>query len=70
MLMKFRVFLILLLLSICGNSLYAQYNPQAENKYKAGLSDFKQQRYAAAMEKLSTLTTANAKSSYSPYAHY
>jgi len=69
-LMKFRFFLILNICSAFGVNLYAQNNPQAESKYLAGVNDYKQQRYAAAMEKMSSLTSVNAGSRYSPYAQY
>lgn len=71
--MKLRIFLILILpLCYIGES-FGQRTSQAETKYKAALSDYAQQRYGAAMEKLSPLTIANPDASYAaiaPYAHY
>ncbi len=68
--MKFSFFLILIINLAFGGSLYAQYSPQSESKYKAGVNDYRQQRYAAAMEKLAPLTSSNDRSSYTAYAHY
>lgn len=67
-------FLITLIIPFClGSAVQAQKTTPAETKYKAGLSDYNQNRYAAAMEKLSPLTIANPDPSYAnvaPYAHY
>src|SRR5687768_15668839 len=68
-LMKFRLLVILIIVLGYGD-VFAQSNPQLESKYKAGVSDYKQQRYAAAMEKLSPLTSVNTGSAFTPYAHY
>jgi ABC-type branched-subunit amino acid transport system substrate-binding protein len=47
-----------------------QNTQQAEAKYRTALGDYKQSRYAAAMEKFYPLTSVNVKTAYSPYAHY
>jgi ABC-type branched-subunit amino acid transport system substrate-binding protein/predicted negative regulator of RcsB-dependent stress response len=64
--------IIVLILFLAGftNVSFAQNIAQAEGRYKSALSDYKQERYAAAMEKLSPLTSVNAKTPYSAYAHY
>ena len=68
-LMKFRL-LVILIIVLCYGEVFAQSNPQLESKYKAGVNDYKQQRYAAAMEKLSPLTSTNTVTAFTPYAHY
>ena len=71
--MKFRFFLMLIIQLNLMSYTHAQTITQFEGKYKAGVNDYKQQRYAAAMEKLSPLTVASSNTSYStlaPYAHY
>lgn len=47
-----------------------QSTQQAEARYKAALGDYKQNRYAAAMEKFYPMTSVNVKTAFSPYAHY
>lgn len=67
--MKVIIVLILFLAGF-GNVTFAQSTAQAEGKYKSALGDYKQGRYAAAMEKLSPLTSVNTRTPYSAYAHY
>lgn len=67
--MKVIIVLILFLAGL-GNVTFAQNTAQAEGRYKSALGDYKQGRYAAAMEKLSPLTSVNTKTPYSAYAHY
>ena len=69
--MKFNFLLILILFFGFAENGFSQYsNPQAESRYKAGVSDYKQKRYAAAIEKLSPLTSGSTSLYYTPYAHY
>jgi len=49
---------------------YGQGNAQTESRYRSALADYKQGKYAAAMEKFYPMTSVNAKTAYSPYAHY
>ncbi|MGG7664993.1 ABC transporter substrate-binding protein [Dyadobacter sp. BHUBP1] len=49
---------------------YGQGNPQTESRYRSALADYKQGKYAMAMEKFYPMTSVNAKTAYSPYAHY
>lgn len=49
---------------------FGQGNAQAESKYRSALADYKQGKYAAAMDKFYPMTSVNAKTAYSPYAHY
>ncbi|MCE7064664.1 ABC transporter substrate-binding protein [Dyadobacter sp. CY326] len=64
------IIVLMFFLAGLGNAAFAQSNAQAEGRYKSALSDYKQARYAAAMEKLSPLTSVNTKTPFSPYAHY
>jgi ABC-type branched-subunit amino acid transport system substrate-binding protein len=68
--MKLRFLLILTIQISLGTNIYAQSSQQDDTKYKAGVADYRQQRYAAAMEKLSPLTAAGVTSVLAPYAHY
>ncbi|MHA4740115.1 ABC transporter substrate-binding protein [Dyadobacter sp. MSC1_007] len=65
------IFLLILMIQVgfYGTSV-GQNTQQAEAKYKTALGDYKQSRYAAAMEKFYPLTSVNVKTAYSPYAHY
>ncbi|MDR6805712.1 ABC-type branched-subunit amino acid transport system substrate-binding protein/predicted negative regulator of RcsB-dependent stress response [Dyadobacter sp. BE34] len=49
---------------------FGQSNAQAESRYRSALADYKQGKYAMAMEKFYPMTSVNAKTAYSPYAHY
>jgi ABC-type branched-subunit amino acid transport system substrate-binding protein len=49
---------------------FGQGNAQAESRYRSALADYKQGKYAAAMDKFYSMTSVNAKTAYSPYAHY
>ncbi|WP_138476290.1 ABC transporter substrate-binding protein [Dyadobacter bucti] len=65
------IFLLMFTVYTCSANLsYGQNNVQAADRYKSALNDYKQGKYAAAMEKLSPLTSVNATSPYSAYAHY
>ncbi|TLV03064.1 ABC transporter substrate-binding protein [Dyadobacter luticola] len=68
--MRVTFFLILLAFLNFGPAAFGQNTAQVESKYKSAVSDYKQGRYAVAMEKLFPLTSINAKTPYSPYAHY
>jgi ABC-type branched-subunit amino acid transport system substrate-binding protein len=71
--MKFKFLITFLIIFCSGRAITAQKVTQAETKYKAGVADYTQKRYAAAMEKLSPLTIANPDVSYAtiaPFAHY
>jgi ABC-type branched-subunit amino acid transport system substrate-binding protein/predicted negative regulator of RcsB-dependent stress response len=65
------IFLLILMIQVgfYGTST-GQSAQQAEAKYRTALGDYKQSRYAAAMEKFYPLTSVNVKTAYSPYAHY
>lgn len=68
---QMKVFIVLMfLIAGLSEATLAQNIAQTESRYKSALSDYKQGRYAAAMEKLSPLTSVNFKTTYSPYAHY
>ncbi|MBO9612772.1 MAG: ABC transporter substrate-binding protein [Dyadobacter sp.] len=49
---------------------FGQGTAQAESRYRSALADYKQGKYAMAMEKFYPMTSVNAKTAYSPYAHY
>ncbi|SDF34439.1 substrate-binding protein [Dyadobacter soli] len=49
---------------------FGQANAQTESRYRSALADYKQGKYAAAMQKFYPMTSVNAKTAYSPYAHY
>ncbi|QRR00362.1 ABC transporter substrate-binding protein [Dyadobacter sandarakinus] len=56
--------------SFCLAEVYGQSGSAAESRYKAAIQDYKQGRYAAAMEKLAPITKAAEPGSYVPFAHY
>lgn len=71
--MQFRIITIFMVSLLLGGNAFAQRSPSAESKYKAGVSDYNNKRYAAALEKLSPLTIANPDPVYSrlaPFSHY
>ena len=69
-LMRVIFFLILTVqVTLCQPS-FGQGNTQAESRYRAALADFKQGKYAVAMEKFYPMTSVNVKTAYSTYAHY
>jgi tetratricopeptide (TPR) repeat protein len=43
---------------------------QSESRYRSAVADYKQGKYAAAMEKFSPLTSVNVSTQYSAYSHY
>ncbi|WP_090376385.1 ABC transporter substrate-binding protein [Dyadobacter sp. SG02] len=49
---------------------FGQANAQTESRYRSALADYKQGKYAVAMDKFYPMTSVNAKTAYSPYAHY
>ena len=49
---------------------FGQGNAQTESRYRSALTDYKQGKYAVAMDKFYPMTSVNAKTAYSPYAHY
>lgn len=49
---------------------FGQGNAQTESRYRSALADYKQGKYAVAMDKFYPMTSVNAKTAYSPYAHY
>jgi ABC-type branched-subunit amino acid transport system substrate-binding protein/predicted negative regulator of RcsB-dependent stress response len=57
-------------LIVFANHAFGQNVAQAESRYKTAVNDYKQGKYAVAMEKLYPMTSINAKTIYSPYAHY
>ncbi|MCF0050881.1 ABC transporter substrate-binding protein [Dyadobacter sp. LJ53] len=64
------IIVVIFILAGLSDAAFAQNIAQTESRYKSALADYKQGRYAAAMEKLSPLTSVNAKTTYSAYAHY
>ena len=64
------IIIVIFILAGLSDATFAQNIAQTESRYKSALADYKQGRYAAAMEKLSPLTSINAKTTYSAYAHY
>lgn len=64
------IIIVIFILAGLSDATFAQNIAQTESRYKSALADYKQGRYAAAMEKLSPLTSINAKTTYSTYAHY
>lgn len=64
------IIIVIFILAGLSDATFAQNIAQTESRYKSALGDYKQGRYAAAMEKLSPLTSINAKTTYSAYAHY
>jgi ABC-type branched-subunit amino acid transport system substrate-binding protein len=69
-LMRFFILLILTALIYVPSSALAQAPPQNEGRYRAAVNDYKQGKYAAALEKLAPLTNSGIRTSYSPYAQY
>jgi len=67
-----RVIFYLMLITVCSfcNVTQAQNIAQTENRYKSAVEDYKHEKYAAAMEKLSTLTNPNVRTPYSTYSQY
>jgi ABC-type branched-subunit amino acid transport system substrate-binding protein len=59
----------IILASVAVADLQAQ-KVEYDSKFKAGVNDYKQGKYALAMEKLAPLTSVSATYSYSEYAHY
>lgn len=41
-----------------------------ETRYRSALADYKQGKYAVAMDKFYPMTSVNAKTAFQPYAHY
>lgn len=68
-LMRIRAFPIALLLCCLTLQSMAQ-KVTNESRFKAGVEDYKQRRYAQSMEKLLPLTSTTAVYVYSEYAHY
>lgn len=68
--MKIIFFLILTVQIGLYQAAFGQNNAQAETRYRSALADFKQGKYAVAMDKFYPMTSVNAKTAYSPYAHY
>ncbi|WP_051100141.1 ABC transporter substrate-binding protein [Dyadobacter beijingensis] len=68
--MRLIFFLILTVQIGLYRASYAQGNAQAESRYRSALADYKTGKYAAAMDKFYPMTSVNAKTAYSPYAHY
>lgn len=68
--MRYIFFVTLAVFIFSAKCSFGQTNVHAEEKYKSALNDYKQGKYAAAMEKLSPLTSINATSPYAAYAHY
>ncbi|MCE6989976.1 ABC transporter substrate-binding protein [Dyadobacter sp. CY323] len=68
--MRVIFFLVLAIHFGIGHFAISQNIAQAESKYKSAVTDYKQGRYAVAMEKLYPMTSVNVKTQYSPYAHY
>ncbi|MCE7072818.1 ABC transporter substrate-binding protein [Dyadobacter sp. CY327] len=64
------IIVVIFILAGLSDAAFAQNIAQTESRYKAALGDYKQGRYAAAMEKLSPLTSVNSKTTFSAYAHY
>ncbi|PSL24276.1 ABC transporter substrate-binding protein [Dyadobacter jiangsuensis] len=68
--MRIIFFLILTVYTGLYQPSFGQGNAQAESRYRSALADYKQGKYAVAMEKFYPMTSVNAKTAYSPYAHY
>ncbi|WP_353719615.1 ABC transporter substrate-binding protein [Dyadobacter sp. 676] len=68
--MKIIFFLILTVQIGLYQAAYGQNNAQSDTRYRSALADYKQGKYAAAMDKFYPMTSVNAKTAYSPYAHY
>ncbi|WP_426294586.1 ABC transporter substrate-binding protein [Dyadobacter endophyticus] len=68
--MRVIFFLILTVQIGLYQTTFGQGNTQAESRYRSALADYKQGRYAVAMDKFYPMTSVNAKTAYSPYAHY
>lgn len=68
--MKVIFFLILTVQIGLYQTAFGQNNAQAESRYRSALADYKQGKYAVAMDKFYPMTSVNAKTAYSPYAHY
>jgi ABC-type branched-subunit amino acid transport system substrate-binding protein len=68
--MKVIISLILLASLSFSQIVFGQNPAQTESKYKSALNDYKQGRYAVAMEKFFPMTSINQKTPYSPYAQY
>ncbi|NIJ54034.1 ABC transporter substrate-binding protein [Dyadobacter arcticus] len=68
--MRFIIFLILFTYLGLDYSVFGQNVAQTESRYRAAVNDYKQGRYAMAMDKLFPLTSINVKTTYSPYAQY
>jgi predicted negative regulator of RcsB-dependent stress response len=66
-----RVIISLILIVQLGlqNASFGQ-SVQSESRYRSAVADYKQGKYAAAMEKFSPLTSVNAKTQYSAYSLY
>lgn len=69
-LMKVIFFLILTVQIGLYQTAFGQSNVQAESRYRSALADYKQGKYAVAMDKFYPMTSVNAKTAYSPYAQY
>ncbi|KAA6439224.1 ABC transporter substrate-binding protein [Dyadobacter flavalbus] len=67
-----RVIFFLMLITVCSfcHVTQAQNIAQTESRYKSAVDDYKHEKYAAAMEKLSPLTNPNLKTPYSTYSQY
>ncbi|ACT92398.1 ABC transporter substrate-binding protein [Dyadobacter fermentans] len=68
--MKVIFFLILTVQIGLFQAAYGQNSAQSDSRYRSALADFKQGKYAVAMDKFYSMTSVNAKTAYSPYAHY
>ncbi len=65
-----RILIFFITLFIFASTTLPAQKVEYDSKFKAAVSDYKQGRYALAMEKLSPLTTTGVTYSYSEYAHY
>ncbi|KAA0993151.1 ABC transporter substrate-binding protein [Dyadobacter aurulentus] len=67
-----RLFILLILAAFLTSpqSTFAQANPQGEGTYRSAVNDYKQEKYAAALQKLAPLTKSTVKAAYTPYAQY
>ncbi|MCE7060468.1 ABC transporter substrate-binding protein [Dyadobacter sp. CY343] len=68
--MRILILLILAALFTSPQSTLAQVTPQSEGVYRSAVNDYKQGKYAAAMQKLAPITKSTVKASYTPYAQY
>ncbi|KQS28156.1 ABC transporter substrate-binding protein [Dyadobacter sp. Leaf189] len=68
--MRVFILVILAVFAFSQRPASAQAPAPSETRYRAAVNDYKQGKYAAAIEKLAPLTNASVKTSYSPYAHY